>query len=101
MVIDGAMGTTVQQYKFSEEDFRGASSRVWVRLGWRVRALQELPNGGGSNRARGSIPCVEALLLPHPRAGARQLSQLWAATMKKTEKNPHELTLQERPSPQP
>merc|ERR1719149_610250 len=23
MVIDGAMGTTVQQYKFSEEDFRG------------------------------------------------------------------------------
>ena len=24
MVIDGAMGTTVQQYKFSEEDFRGA-----------------------------------------------------------------------------
>ena len=24
MVIDGAMGTTVQQYKFTEEDFRGA-----------------------------------------------------------------------------
>ena len=24
MVIDGAMGTTIQQYKFSEEDFRGA-----------------------------------------------------------------------------
>ena len=23
MVIDGAMGTTIQQYKFSEEDFRG------------------------------------------------------------------------------
>ena len=72
MVIDGAMGTTVQQYKFSEEDFRGASSRVWVRLGWRVRALQELPNGGGRYRARGSIPCVEALLLPYPRAGPRQ-----------------------------
>ena len=31
MVIDGAMGTTVQQYKFSEEDFRGAP---WaVRIG--------------------------------------------------------------------
>ena len=44
---------------------------------------------------------MEALLLPHPRAGARQLSQLWAATMKKTEKNPHELTLQERPYPYP
>ena len=24
MVIDGAMGTTIQQYKFSEADFRGA-----------------------------------------------------------------------------
>ena len=24
MVIDGAMGTTIQQYKFTEEDFRGA-----------------------------------------------------------------------------
>ena len=32
MVIDGAMGTTVQQYKFSEEDFRGAG---WVGLGFR------------------------------------------------------------------
>ena len=29
MVIDGAMGTTVQQYKFSEEDFRGA---LWEML---------------------------------------------------------------------
>ena len=33
MVIDGAMGTTVQQYKFSEEDFRGA----WPALGWPSR----------------------------------------------------------------
>lgn len=23
MIIDGAMGTTIQQYKFSEADFRG------------------------------------------------------------------------------
>ena len=35
MVIDGAMGTTVQQYKFSEEDFLGASS--WLRGRVRVR----------------------------------------------------------------
>ena len=40
MVIDGAMGTTVQQYKFSEEDFRGAPwaarDRIRVRptVGW-------------------------------------------------------------------
>lgn len=26
MVIDGAMGTTIQQYKFSEADFRGERS---------------------------------------------------------------------------
>ena len=42
MVIDGAMGTTVQQYKFSEEDFRGAGwvrvrVRVWVWVWVRVR----------------------------------------------------------------
>jgi len=24
MLLDGAMGTTIQQYKFTEEDFRGA-----------------------------------------------------------------------------
>ena len=24
MVLDGAIGTTIQQYKFTEEDFRGA-----------------------------------------------------------------------------
>tara|TARA_B110001452_G_C15183714_1_gene411126 strand:+ start:557 stop:658 length:102 start_codon:yes stop_codon:yes gene_type:complete len=23
MVLDGAMGTTIQEYKFTEEDFRG------------------------------------------------------------------------------
>ena len=33
MVIDGAMGTTVQQYKFTEEDFRGASLTVGLGYG--------------------------------------------------------------------
>ena len=28
MVLDGAMGTTIQQYKFNEADFRGAPSGV-------------------------------------------------------------------------
>ena len=28
MIIDGAMGTTIQQYKFTEEDFRGAPARL-------------------------------------------------------------------------
>ena len=26
MVLDGAMGTTIQQYKFTEEDFRGVGT---------------------------------------------------------------------------
>ena len=40
MVIDGAMGTTVQQYKFTEEDFRGASLTLglgYIRVRVRVR----------------------------------------------------------------
>ena len=40
MVIDGAMGTTIQQYKFTEEDFRGAPRDVHVDLSrarWHAR----------------------------------------------------------------
>ena len=44
MVIDGAMGTTVQQYKFSEEDFRGAG---WVGLGLGIAFGFELGLGLG------------------------------------------------------
>lgn len=31
MVLDGAMGTTIQQYKFNEADFRGARCALRCR----------------------------------------------------------------------
>ena len=40
MLLDGAMGTTIQQYKFTEEDFRGAPRDVHVDLSrarWHAR----------------------------------------------------------------
>ena len=40
MLLDGAMGTTIQEYKFSEEDFRGAPWEVVAyefEPGWHAR----------------------------------------------------------------
>ena len=30
LVLDGAMGTMLQAYKFTEEDFRGDRFRLWI-----------------------------------------------------------------------
>ena len=39
MVIDGAMGTTIQQYKFSEEDFRGER---WADISQELKGNNDL-----------------------------------------------------------
>ena len=50
MLLDGAMGTTIQQYKFTEEDFRGAPRDVHVdlsRASWHTRPVaQPIPLTG-------------------------------------------------------
>ena len=52
-------------------------------------------NGGGGVRARRSIPRVEQLLQPYPRAGPRQLKPALGGNYKKV-RHPHELTCSKR-----
>ena len=65
MLLDGAMGTTIQQYKFTEEDFRGAP-----------------------RDARGFEPRTMALTQPIPSGSPSLYHTHWQATSSKTCRRP-------------
>ena len=46
LVLDGAMGTMIQRYKFSEADFRGEQFKDWSRLPQRQQRFA-LPHQAG------------------------------------------------------
>lgn len=62
MLLDGAMGTTIQQYKFTEEDFRGAPRDVHVDLSrerWHARPAYTTLTGRRQIQGRAGDPRAE------------------------------------------